>query len=321
MRLALAVPVHRGVRYLPALFAALREQSRRPDEIWIAETEPSRETRELARAEGARYLEVAADDYDHAGTRSLLARSVSADLLVLLSQDARPLGPAALARLVAPLEADPAVAACIGRQVAPPRAHPFTRLKREFLYPADTRRQGHADRRRLGFRTAFFSNAFAAWRLSALEQVGHFGETRLMCEDVATAAALLSAGHDLVYVGEAAAEHDSALGLAGELRRYFDIGACHAHDPWIEDAFGPPRREGLRYVRFGAAQLLRSGQARLLPLFLGWSAAKWLAFGLGRHHRALPRGWARSLSSFPEWWQRHPAGLPPRPGPHHVRPD
>lgn len=311
MKLAVLVPVYRGARYLPALFEAIAGQSRRPDLVVVAETEPQAATAELVRRHGARYVPIAVDDYDHAGTRTRLARETASDVVAWLSQDARPLGSEALARLVAPLEADARVAACFGRQVAPPGAHAFTRLKREFLYPADTRRARHAERGLLGFRTAFFSNAFAAWRRSALAEVGYFGEARLMCEDVATAAALLLRGHDVVYVGQAAAEHGNEMGLLGELRRYFDIGACHAQDPWIAAAFGTPQREGLRYVSFGARQLSRSGALHLVPVFAAWAACKQAAFMAGRGHRALPRGLLPRLSSFPEWWRRHPRGLPP----------
>lgn len=304
MKVAALVPVFNGAHYLPALLSALESQTRPPDETWIAETEPRRETEELVRRHGARYVPVAPGGFDHAGTRSRLARETDADVLLLLSQDALPSGREAVARLLRPLEADPGVAAAFGRQVPPSGAHPFTRMKRAFLYTGASKVHRFEDRHGSGFRTAFFSNSFAAWRRGPLADVGWFGERRLMCEDVSAAAALLAAGHSVAYVADAEVEHGNEHPLRVELARYFDIGATHALDPRLEKDFGSPHGEGLRFVRFGVRYLLEGGWASHLPAFAVWSAGKRVAYSLGRHHRALPAALVRRLSSLPEWWAR-----------------
>lgn len=304
MRVAALIPVFEGAHYLPALLAALAAQTRPPDETWVAETDPRPETEALVRGSGARYVPVARDDFDHGGTRSRLARQTDADVLLLLSQDALPAGPEAVERLLRPLEGDPAVAAAFGRQVPPPGAHPFTRMKRAFLYTGASKVHRFEDRRGTGFRTAFFSNSFAAWRRGPLSDIGWFGERRLMCEDVSAAAALLAAGHAVAYAADAEVEHGNEHPLRVELARYFDIGATHALDPRLESDFGSPHGEGLRFVRFGVRFLLEGGDASQLPAFAFWSAGKRVAYSLGRHHRALPAGFVRRFSSLPGWWER-----------------
>lgn len=305
MSVAVIVPVFRPGAHLPALLASLATQSLAPDEIWIAETDPDPATAALVARHGARYLPVARADFDHAGTRSLLARQSRADRLVFLSQDACPSGRDALRELVRPLE-QAGTAAAFGRQTAPPDVHPFVSLKRAFLYPATSRLAHPARVQADGFEATFFSNAFAAYERDALASVGYFGTRRLMCEDVSTAAALLLAGHALAYVAEARAQHANMHALGYELRRYFDIGACHAHEPWLARAFGTPRRAGLRYVRFGLRYLVTTGHARLVPAFLLWSAAKQAAYSLGRRQAWLSPAACARLSSFPGWWQREP---------------
>lgn len=304
MKVAALVPVFEGAHYLPGLLSALAAQTRPPDETWVAETGPDPVTEELVRSHGARYLAVSPADFDHGGTRSQLAREARADVLLLLSQDALPARPDAVERLLRPLQSDPSVAAAFGRQVPPAGAHPFTRMKREFLYGGDSRVQRFEDRRRSGFRTAFFSNAFAAWRRGPLEEIGWFGERRLMCEDVSAAAALLAAGHAVAYAADAEVEHGNEHPLRVELARYFDIGATHALDPELEANFGRPNGEGLRFVRFGLRYLLEGGHASYLPAFAAWSAGKRVAYSLGRNHRLLPAPVVRSLSSLPGWWGR-----------------
>jgi rhamnosyltransferase len=303
VKVAALVPVFEGAHYLPGLLSALAAQTRPPDETWIAETNPRPETEALVRNRGARYVAISPGDFDHGGTRSRLARQTDADVLLLLSQDALPAGSEAVERLLRPLESDAGVAAAFGRQVPPAGAHPFTRMKRAFLYTGASKVQRFEDRHGSGFRTAFFSNSFAAWRRGPLSGLGWFGERRLMCEDVSAAAALLAAGHAVAYVADALVEHGNEHPLRVELARYFDIGATHALDPRLETDFGSPHGEGLRFVRFGVRFLLEEGCASHLPAFAVWSAGKRIAYSLGRHHRALPAGLARRLSSLPAWWK------------------
>jgi len=304
VKVAALIPVFEGAHYLPGLLSALAAQTRPPDETWVAETGPDPATEALVRARGARYVGVLPGSFDHGGTRSLLAREAAADVLLLLSQDALPARPDSVERLLRPLDADSTVAAAFGRQVPSAGAHPFTRLKREFLYGGESKVQRWEDRRRSGFRTAFFSNAFAAWRRGPLEAIGWFGERRLMCEDVSAAAALLAAGHAVAYAADAEVEHGNEHPLRVELARYFDIGATHALDPRLEADFGRPNGEGLRFVRFGLRYLLDGGHAAYLPSFAAWSAGKRVAYSLGRNHRLLPAPLVRRFSSLPGWWER-----------------
>ena len=301
MRVAVLLPVLRPGAALQQLMRALQAQSRPPDDIWVAETGPSAETGDLVRALGARYVEVAAGQFDHAGTRTLLARQAKADRLVLVSQDVTLVQTDALEHLLAPL--DQGIAAAYGRQLPGGPTRPFNAFKRSFLYPEKSREWSLADRGRDGFDALAFSNAFSAYRTDGLADVGWFGERRLMCEDVSTAAALLLRGHRLAYVAEATVVHPQDHSLGDELRRYFDIGAVHAMDSNITSEFGTPRAKGLRFTRAGLADLWRSHPVRI-PEFMMWCALKWAAYGLGRRSPRLPRAVCARLSGLPDWWTR-----------------
>lgn len=301
MRVAVLLPVLRPGAELENLLRALRAQKRPPDDIWVAETDPSPATASCVASFGGRYVEVARDAFDHAGTRTKLARLTNADRLVMISQDVSIVQGDALERLLDPL--DRGVAAAYGRQLAGPDSDPFTAFKRDFLYPAASREWSLRDRETAGFDALAFSNAFAAYRADALAEVGWFGERRLMCEDISTAASLLLRGHRLAYAAEATVIHPQDHSLEAELRRYFDIGAVHCMDRRIVDEFGTPRSKGLRFTSAGAAYLRRTSPGRL-PEFAVWCALKWAAYGLGRRCDRLPRGVAARLSGLPDWWRR-----------------
>lgn len=301
MRIAVLLPVLRPGQAVPSLIRALQAQSRPPDEIWVAETGPSAGFADLVSTLGGRYVGVADTEFDHAGTRTLLARRAKADLLVLMSQDVELVQTDSLELLLAPL--DQGIAAAYGRQLPGRSNHPFSSFKRSFLYPEISREWSLADRDRDGFDALAFSNAFSAYRSDMLADLGWFGERRLMCEDVSTAAALLLRGHRLAYVAEATVVHPQDHTLGVELRRYFDIGAVHAMDSNITSEFGTPRVKGLRFTRAGLADLWRTHPARI-PEFLVWCALKWVAYALGRRSPRLPRAVCARLSGLPDWWTR-----------------
>lgn len=298
------VPVFRGEAFLPRLLGALGEQRPTIDELWLVVTDSSDEVAALARAHGARHTAVSGRDFDHAGTRSEAAARASGEVLVFLTQDAVPAHPTTLATLVGALDAEPGIGATYGRQLPDDGADPVAAVKRLFNYPDRSLTKRFGDRTRLGSRTPFISNAFAAYRREALEEVGRFGRRELICEDYRAGAALLAAGWAIRYTADAVVHHTHHFGLAEELRRYFDIGVAHRRHQWILDDFGGSDREGLRYLRTGIGHLRRSGHARRIPGFVVRGAAGRAAYALGRHHELLPRAWCRRLSSMALWWDR-----------------
>src|SRR6188768_582523 len=123
MKVSALLPVLHPGPALEPLLRALLVQSRPPDDIWVAETDPQTETAELVRAMGCRYVAVATGRFDHAGTRTLLARQAVADRIVMLTQDVTLEQTDAVERLLEAL--DRGAAAAYGRHLAGPRADPF----------------------------------------------------------------------------------------------------------------------------------------------------------------------------------------------------
>ena len=130
-------------------------------------------------------------------------------------------------------------------------------LKREFSYP-NASAQRIPNPEGLQHNQVLFSNAFGAYKRLALEQIGWFGERKLMCEDVAAAARLLSAGHRVHYSAEAIALHRHHESLATELARSFDIGASHA---FLKDEFNDFPSTGGLGVRFLYSSVLSNWPA------------------------------------------------------------
>jgi len=301
---SIIIPVYRGEAYLPGLLAAIRRQSLESDELWLVVTDSTPEVETLARAAGALHLPIKRSDFDHAGTRSEVAARATGEVLVFLTQDVLPAHDTTVETLVDSLLADDGIGAAFGRQIPDERAHPVAKVKRLFNYPDESITKSADDRARFGLRTPFISNAFAAYRRSALEAIGGFGRRKLICEDVCAGAALLAKGWSIHYEADAVVHHTHHFSPLQEFRRYFDIGVAHHRNRWILEAFGGTDREGLRYLGVGIDYLRNNGKWFRIPGFILRSLTARVAYLLGRNHGRIPRAWCRSMSSFPDWWDR-----------------
>jgi rhamnosyltransferase len=298
------IPVFRGEAYLPRLLASIRRQSLECDELWLVVTDSTPEVETLARSAGALHLPVDRADFDHAGTRSEAAARATGEVLVFLTQDVLPAHDTTLETLVDSLLIDDRIGAAYGRQIPDEGALPVAKVKRLFNYPDESTTKSAGDRATYGLRTPFISNAFAAYRRSALEEIGGFGRRELICEDFRAGAALLTEGWSIHYEAGAVVHHTHHFSLGQEFRRYFDIGVAHHRHRWILDRFGGSDREGLRYLGVGINHLRSHGEWFRIPGFILRGLTGRMAYLLGRSHGRIPRSWCRSMSSFPDWWDR-----------------
>lgn len=305
MRCALVVPTLNAGAFAGDLIDAIRAQSCDLQRILMIDSSSSDATPDLARAAGAEVVTIPRAEFDHGGTRQLAVDRIGdVPVVLFLTQDAIPADSHAFERLVAAFD-DETVAAAYGRQLPREDAGVADAHARLFNYPAESCVRSLADAARLGIKTPFLSNSFAAYRVSALRAVGGFPRRTLFGEDMYVAAKLLLAGHRIAYVADATVRHSHRYTFAAELRRYFDVGAFHARNPWIMERFGKAGREGRAYVRSEMRYALEHAPAAIPGLLLR-DAIKLLGMHLGRREALLPRRLKRRLSMNPRFWDDEP---------------
>jgi len=240
--------------------------------------------------------------FDHGGTRQwgIECLPASVEFVVFLTQDAVLAGPEALGHLLSGF-ADPEVAAVYGRQVPHPQASAIAAHARHFNYPAQSQTRRWSDKDRLGIKACFLSNAFAAYRLSALRAVGGFSPRVILGEDTHLAARLLQQGHAIRYEAQALVYHSHNYSLTSEFARYFDTGVFHHDENWMIQNYGKAGREGLRFLKSEIRFLLHHAPWRL-PEALVRTTLKALAYRLGRSHMRLPVGLKKQLSMHKGFW-------------------
>ena len=303
---SILIPVKDGGEDLARCLAGIgRQRGPVEPEIVVVDSGSTDDSVAVARAAGARVIEVAPEDFDHGGTRNLAAGEATGEVLVFLSQDAEPLGTSWLAALLARLDADERIAGVYGRQLARHDAVPPECYFLDYLYGSEPRLQALGEGGELSMQTTLFSNANAAIRRAAWVEFP-FAEDLIMSEDQDWARRVLEAGWRLAYEPAAAVRHSHPYTLGAAFRRFFDSGVS-AERSYLAGAGAAATLRGnaRRYAAGELRWLAQTGNRRWIPYACVYEAAKFAGLQLGRRHRLLGRQLSSRMSARPEWWDSH----------------
>ena len=296
------IPTYNAAGYWPRLRAALDEQGVEKKQVLIVDSTSTDNTRELAQEAGYRLLVIPQSSFRHGATRQMAAGHLGwAEFLVFLTQDALPSGPDVIPTLLASFDSA-AIGGVYGRQTPRQEADAIERHGRLFNYPSVSAVRNLGSREALGFRAACFSNSFAAYRRSALNQVGGFPKNVIVSEEVTVAARMLLAGWNIAYCAEAEVVHSHPLTLRQEFCRYFDIAVHHSRERWLIEEFGKAGGEGFIFVLSELRYLLNTAP-QLIPIAFLRNLSKWVAYQAGLRESLMPLKLKRALSNQPTYWQ------------------
>ncbi len=300
------IPTFNASSHWKQLQAALDRQGIAKDQVLIVDSSSTDNTAALVKRAGYSLKVIPQEQFQHGATRQLaLAQLPWAEILVYLTQDAVP-GKNAISTLIKAFD-DAEVGAAYGRQLPRPEADAIETHARLFNYPPVSAVRNFASREQLGFRAAFFSNSFAAYRRSALEAVGGFPTDTIVSEEVTVVARMLIEGWKVAYQADATAVHSHPFTVRKEFSRYFDIGVHHGRTGWLIEQFGGAGGEGLKFVA-SEMRFLAKHKATLIPLAVVRSATKWWAYKFGVHEQHLPLWFKKSISGQPNYWHSEDEG-------------
>lgn len=150
--------------------------------------------------------EISQAEFSYGYALNVGAQAANGEFVVNLSAHCPSTDDSWLRSLIRPLEEDNTVAATYGKQISDPSINPFEAIERKDVFGDDQRihtepGDNHA-----------FSNANCAIRRSVWAS-HKFDEELTYAEDRAWATDVLGAGHDIVYVPEAAVSHTHEFAL------------------------------------------------------------------------------------------------------------
>ena len=225
-----AIPVRDGGALFAGVLDALARQSVE-HELLVCDSGSLDDSAALARARGARVLEIAPSQFSHGGTRNLLVGEARGEHVALLTQDAEPADEHWLARLLGGFELEPEVGLVYGPYRPRPDASPAVRVELERWFASlapdglpRVERLAESERSlpvaELIGRRGFFTDANACLSRAAWERVP-FREVAY-AEDRVLAIDMLRAGYAKAYVPDAAVLHSHEYSPSEQLRRCFD---------------------------------------------------------------------------------------------------
>jgi glycosyltransferase involved in cell wall biosynthesis/GT2 family glycosyltransferase len=294
---SVVIPVKDGARYLAELLRGVREQD--DDlEVLVIDSGSRDASVPIARAQGARVLEIPAREFGHGRTRNLGARETSGELICFLTQDATPL-PGWLDAMRDGFELGENVGAVFGPHRPRPDTSPMIARELEQFFAQFA--PDHLPTVQAAGGPSFLSNVNACYRRVCWETIGF--EDVPYSEDQAFGEAMLRAGWQKVYHPAAAVLHAHDYGPIGFMRRYFDeyrglrSTAGHVEPrPGVGSAKEVARLV-VRDQRWMRARGWPAGaRARWLPRSAVHHSGRKLFSALGSRAERLPVSVARAIS-------------------------
>ncbi len=219
LRASVIVPAYCAERTLLATLAAFERQTlpREAFEVIVVDDGSPDNTAEVARRAGARTIVQARAGA--AAARNRGARAATGDVLVFTDADCEP-APDFLERLLAPLDADPGLAATKGAYLTRQRelVARFVQLEYEERYARTARVQARAGG------IDFVDTYAAAFRREVFFEAGGFDERLPVDEDQEFSFRLAAMGRRMRFVPEARVWHLHAATLAAYARKKRRIG-------------------------------------------------------------------------------------------------
>lgn len=303
MNVSVIIPTLNAEKYLPAILEKLRKYLKSPtSEVIIIDSSSHDETVNVAQSYGANVIQIPRCEFNHGGTRNLAAKKARGDILVYLTQDALPVDETSIEKLIKPFYEYTDIGMAYGRQLPYPSTGFFGTFARYFNYGPQSQFKTLADVNRLGIKTVFASNSFAAYRREALELIGGFPTDVILGEDTYVAAKMIQSNLIVAYVAEAQVYHAHDYNIKDEFKRYFDIGVFHSREKWILDEFSKAESEGYNYVKEEFKYLLSQKKYYFIPAFIIRNASKYLGYKLGTFEEYIPLFIKKRLSMHKNYW-------------------
>lgn len=248
------------------------------------------------------YVEhIRVEEFDHGGTRSAMAASSDADILLFMTQDAIPADHCMVERMVSTFAMD-RVKAAYARQLPAQNCRLIERFTRNFNYPPSADIKDKDDLPVLGIKTFFCSNVCAAYDRRTYEELGGFTTRTIFNEDMIYASKLVEHGYAIAYAAESMVIHSHNYNCRQQLQRNFDLGVSHAEYPEVFRKY-PSEGEGIKLVKKTAAYVIQKKKPWLLFRLIAQSAAKYIGYLLGKHYMLLPEKVIQACTMNKNYWK------------------
>lgn len=302
MQVQVIIPIYHPDEKFLSLLESLIHQKDIDFSVLVIDSGSDKKYMSVLSSLSAEVIDIDAKTFNHGGTRQMgIEHCEGNDIYIFLTQDAILKDENTLKKLIDCFN-DETVGCAYGRQLPHLNAGVFASHARLCNYGSQSYVYSYEDRVQYGMKTVFISNSFAAYRRDALIGVGGFPVHIILCEDMYTAAKIISKGWKIAYCAEAQAYHSHDYSILQEFRRYFDIGVFHASEPWIRNSFGAAEGAGRKFVLSEMKYIFKRNILLLLPMVIR-DAMKFAGYRLGIHFNCLPKKLCAAFSMMKTFWK------------------
>lgn len=304
MKIALVIPTYNSGELFVKCLESISSQNIHLNQRIVIDSSSTDSTVKKSQNAGFSVTSIDKSDFDHGGTRNQALQLVNTDVVVFMTHDAILANENAIAELISAFK-DEQVDAVYGRQIPHDDANLLAAHSRDNGYSSEDYSITINDEFPKGFKKAFMSNSFAAYRVSKLKELGGFPSKLILGEDSYIAAKILLNNRKVAYKALATAKHSHNYSISEEFSRYFDIGVFHQTQSWMLESLGAVEGEG---VKFALGQLVYLWQKKsyvLIPKSLMTSAAKYIGYKLGKNHTKLSKNTNIRLSMHNGYFKKN----------------
>ena len=306
MEIDVIIPLYKPGKELFTLLDKLDSQSVPVHEVILLNTEEKYfeqliyGTRFLEKYQNIKVYHVSKKEFDHGGTRRMGVKKSSADIFVMMTQDAMPADDNLIEQLTEPLRDQ--VAVSYARQLPREDCAPVECYTRDFNYPAQSRIKSAEDLKTLGIKTFFCSNVCAAWRREKYLELGGFVKHTIFNEDMILAGTMIKQGGKIAYCAKAKVIHSHNYSAFQQFHRNFDLAVSQTMYP---EVFGGIRSEseGIKLVKKSLSYCIKIGKPWLMIQVVTQSAGKLLGYKMGQRYRSLPMWLILRCTMSPSFWR------------------
>ncbi|MCQ2191445.1 MAG: glycosyltransferase [Paludibacteraceae bacterium] len=304
MTIDVIIPTCNPGNELLQILGNLERQTIKPNKIFIMNTitgqcnvDVFNATYKVSENIEIRHLE--SKDFDHANTRNDGARLSNADYLLFLTQDAIPTDSHLLENLAR--NHDENVIVSFGQQIAD-KNNKLEYLARAFNYKPQSYIKSEKDKKEMGIKVLFCSNACAMYNRKAFWELNGFNSNSIFNEDMLFAYKVIKSGYSIAYESDAKISHTHHYTCWKVLNRYFDQGVSQKDNEKIFKEFSS-LGEGQKQAKYIIGTLWKEHDYKNLVTFVAQSASKLVGFFLGKHYTCLPKGLCKKLSLNKNYWK------------------
>ncbi|MCA0987057.1 glycosyltransferase family 2 protein [Guptibacillus algicola] len=235
------------------------------------------------------------NNFDHGGTRNMLAGLANGDYLLYMTQDAIPYDAFLICNLYKELDEKTLIS--YARQIPKEDAGILEVFARGFNYPDKKIYKNKESIREIGIKTFFNSNVCSMYKRTCFEQFEGFPEKIILNEDMIMASKVILSGYNVCYSNEAKVYHSHNYTYKQQFKRYFDIGMAFEETDYLLE-YASNEKEGLRMIIEQLKFLIAKKYVLVIPKALIEVLVKFIGYKIGKKSEFLSPRLVRKFSAY-----------------------